>query len=225
MFKIKKILKKKLVQSVICSICWYYIWLVYFTTKWRVTGLKKNQELAAATGGMIIALWHDRLFMAAPFAPKNCKINVVISNHNDGELISKVMLNFKFSLIRGSSKRRDSLKAFNQVKNALNNNEVVIITPDGPRGPRHEITGNIVEISHKYNAPIIPVTYAVSNAKILNSWDRFILALPFSKGIFIYGKPIYPSKDYNAATIKQARIDLENNLNALCDKADKAVRR
>jgi lysophospholipid acyltransferase (LPLAT)-like uncharacterized protein len=220
---LKKILKSKPVQTVICRVAWAYIWFVYLTTRWEIKGLEHTRKLAESGKPFIFVFWHGRLLMIAPFRPKKRKLHVVISTHNDGQLITKVMEYFGFHMIRGSSNKKDGLAAFKEVLRALKNNEIVAITPDGPRGPRMRIGGNVVKIAQMQNVPIIPVTYSISKCKILKSWDSFMLAKPFSRGIFIYGEPIYPPQKNDENTLENINISLENKLNELTKQADEMI--
>ena len=68
------------------------------------------------------------------------------------------------------------------------------MTPDGPRGPRMKINSSIVKIASLTGYKIVPLAYSVKNKIFLNSWDKFLLALPFGKGCFIWGKPIKVQK-------------------------------
>jgi lysophospholipid acyltransferase (LPLAT)-like uncharacterized protein len=211
------------VQALICRIAWLYIWLVYAATRWEVQGLERAEKLVNEGGPVIFALWHGRLLMTSPFALKKHKTHVVISNHNDGQLIANVMEHFGFSLIRGSSSKKDGISAFKAILRVLKNNEIISITPDGPRGPRMRIGGNIVKLAQMTGAPIVPVTYSVSRNKILRSWDRFMLAKPFSNGVFIYGEPILPAAGSDEKLIEEAGKLLENRLNDLTRKADEMM--
>ena len=219
----KKILKSKPVQTLICRIAWLYIWFVYFTTSWQRIGFEHTKALSESGKPFIFVFWHGRLLMIAPFRPAKRKLHVVISTHNDGQLITRVMEYFGFSMIRGSSNKKDGLAAFKEVIRALKNSEIVTITPDGPRGPRMRIGGNVVKIAQIQGVPIIPVTYSISRNKILRSWDRFMLAKPFSRGVFIYGEPIPAPTSNDAEVLNNASIMLENRLNQLTKQADEMM--
>lgn len=218
----KKILRSRPVQTVICRIAWVAIWFIYFTSRWEIKGHAPIKELIENGKPFIFAFWHGRLLMVSPFAPKKRKVNVVISTHNDGQLITRVMENFGFHMIRGSSRKRDGMGALKEVISALENNEIVVITPDGPRGPRMRIGGNIIKIAQMQNVAIVPVTYSISKCKILRSWDRFMLAKPFSRGTFIYGEPFYV-KGGSEEAIKEASNELENRLNYITRQADELM--
>jgi lysophospholipid acyltransferase (LPLAT)-like uncharacterized protein len=218
----KRILKSSFIQTIICRLAWAAIWFIYITSRWEVKGFDNTKKLLDSGKPLIFVFWHGRLLMISPFRPKNHKVNVVISTHNDGQLITRVMEIFGFSMIRGSSRKKDGMSAFKEVTRALENNELVAITPDGPRGPRMRIGGNVIKIAQMHNCPIIPVTYSISKCKILRSWDRFMLAKPFARGAFIYGEPLYVKGDDDAA-LKEAGFELENRLNNITRQADEMM--
>ncbi len=218
----KKILKNKIVQILICWLAQIYIRIVDITGAWEVRGQQNMDMLAKSGKPFIIALWHGRLLMVPPFAPSNVKINVLVSNHNDGELIAKVIGYFNYGLIRGSSKK-EGVSALRGALRAINKNEVVAITPDGPRGPRMRVGGTISNIAHMAGVPILPITYSSATAKILRSWDRFMLARPFAKNIFIFGEPILVEKSSDQQVIKNTGVKLEIALNNITRQADEFV--
>src|SRR3989338_9151173 len=115
----KKILKSKPVQELLCFIAWIYIWFVYFTTRWEKQGFEHTKALTEAGKPFIFVFWHGRLLMIAPFAHKRTTIHVVISTHNDGQLITRVMEYYGFNMIRGSSNKKDALSAFKETIRAL----------------------------------------------------------------------------------------------------------
>ena len=77
----------------------------------------------------------------------------------------------------------------------------------------------IVALAHRSGAPIMPVTYAVSRRKLAESWDRFVIALPFGRGVYLWGSPIYVSADADTGALEDARRTLEERLNALTAEA------
>ena len=217
---LKKIVKSKAAHSIACWVAQAYIRLVYYTSSWDVQGSEHINKLRDTGQAYIIAFWHGRLLMIPPFPPKNKTINVLISNHNDGELIAKTMEYFNFSFIRGST-NKDGVAALKNILKKIKKKEVIAITPDGPRGPRMRINGHIIKIAQMTSIPIIPMTYSTSRCRILKSWDRFIAAKPFGKGIFIYGEPFFIEKGLDSDGLEKAGIELENRLNTITYKADK----
>ena len=105
----------------------------------------------------------------------------------------------------------------------IQSGENVAITPDGPRGPRMRAQAGIVLLARLSGAPIVPATYAVSRRKLASSWDRFVIALPFSRGVYLWGAPIYVARDADEEALENARLELENSLNDLTEAADRRV--
>lgn len=104
---------------------------------------------------------------------------VIISDHKDGEIITRIISHFGIGAIRGSSSKggaRALINAFNEIKNDTD----VIITPDGPRGPLHSISDGAVVIAQKKNLEIYLLNYEASRFWQLGSWDKMIIPKPFS---------------------------------------------
>ena len=104
---------------------------------------------------------------------------------------------------------------------ALNAGQNVGFTPDGPRGPAMRASAGIIAAARLTGAPILPLSYATTNRLVLGSWDRFHVALPFSRGVFIWGEPIRVAGDADAAAQETARLVLEERMNAITAEADR----
>ena len=75
--------------------------------------------------------------------------------------------------------------------NILNNNNIVGITPDGPRGPKQKIKEGLVSMQKKTGAIIIPLSYSAKYNVTLKSWDSFLFSFPFNKFVAVWGNPIF----------------------------------
>ena len=73
------------------------------------------------------------------------------------------------------------------------NQAVVAITNDGPKGPMHIAKSKSLEIAKKFNAQIITVTGDATKKWTFNSWDKFHLPKPFGK-IVINIAPVFEYK-------------------------------
>jgi len=129
----------------------------------------------------IMACWHGELLMI-PYAytkyKKNPHVKLLISEHFDGNLIAKTLNFFGFETIRGSS-TRGGVKALLQSIKELKNGYDLGITPDGPKGPRHEISDGIIVMAQKAKVKITLVEIKPSSYWQLNSWDKFVIPKPF----------------------------------------------
>lgn len=137
----------------------------------------------------VFVSWHSRFLMFLQYQQFG-SFYAVTSASRDGEYMEYILKFFNHSAIRGSSRNKgtEALRAIFKIpRDSLR----LFITPDGPKGPRFQINGNVDNIARKFNVPIIPICYSASNAKIFKTWDRFIIPLPFiSKIILEFGAPI-----------------------------------
>jgi lysophospholipid acyltransferase (LPLAT)-like uncharacterized protein len=62
---------------------------------------------------------------------------------------------------------------------ALKDGYDIGITPDGPKGPRHQVADGIIAMAQKANAKIVLVEIKPTKYWQLNSWDKFIIPKPF----------------------------------------------
>lgn len=165
------------------SICWliaWYIRLVYYTCRIHLSAEEATKPYVRGELPAVFAFWHGRLLMMPMICPEKRKMNVLISTHRDGEVISLAMHNFGFGTIRGSSTRGGGSAALKSMK-ALQAGENVSITPDGPKGPAMKVQPGIITIAEMAKMPIVYATFAASRYRRMRSWDSFMLALPFGR--------------------------------------------
>jgi len=193
---------------------------------------KKHIDDSIASGDkLIFAAWHGRLLLVPFIVPRKSrkKIHCIVSRHGDGEIIASAMGKMGLSFIRGSSNRYGNKKGhkdrggtyvLRESLKALKNDNWLALTPDGPKGPRMIAKGNILPIAAKTGARIIPISYSSSRSKIFDSWDKFMLPLPFSKIYMIAGEPIAIEKNMDKEKLENTRKELENRLNSLTYEVD-----
>ena len=220
MLSYKKILRTKVAYSIICWIAAKYIKLISLTIKWKYIDKKYPEKLWKNNENFILCFWHGRLLMM-PFSWKRGKnINMLISEHPDGQLISKTVKYFGINTIHGSSSKGGT-KALRNIIKTLRSGQSVGITPDGPRGPRMKMNSAIIKIAGLTGYKILPLSCSVKNKFFLNSWDKFLVALPFGKGCFVWGKPLKINKDISKKQDLKLSNKLEKILIKLTKDADK----
>lgn len=210
-------MKQKFLYSVLSFLGFLAIVLIRLTMRIRRLGEEKIEEYYKNDRRFILAFWHGRqLFM--PYSYRGKKINILISQHGDGELISRAMRYFGFSSIRGST-TRGGFKAFRQLIKIAPSSDIAI-TPDGPKGPIYQVQLGIIELARLTGLPIIPVTFNASSKKTLKSWDQFLIPKFFSRGVFIWGDPIFVDRDMTPVMVELKRKELETSLKKITEKAD-----
>ena len=94
-------------------------------------------------------------------------------------------------------------------------------TPDGPRGPRYRVQPGLILVAKRTGAAILPMTFGAQRKRVFRSWDAFLLPLPFSRLVVIYGEPIYVPADASAADLDVKREEVEASLRRITETADK----
>jgi hypothetical protein len=216
-------LRKKMVASMGPFIAYWTVRILGMTMQF----IEVNSEIPRSfieNGTLAIgAFWHGRLLMMpcleSIHKENKRKMSFLVSPHRDGQIIGKALERFGYRAILGSSTRR-GFSAFHQMLKAQKDGYDVIVVPDGPRGPRHQVQIGIIELAKLTGSPIVPLSFSASKRKIFNTWDRFLLPYPFSKGVFIWGEPVYVDVDGNLAHLEEKRLLLEQRLNQLTEMAD-----
>ena len=67
---------------------------------------------------------------------------------------------------------------------------------------------------------IVPIAWSTSRYWRLNNWDKSLVPLPFSKGIWVWGKPIEVPKDSSKEDISKITEKLNVALNYYTKLAD-----
>lgn len=129
----------------------------------------------------IVMFWHGKMF-AGWYAVRQHHPIALISASKDGEILSSVLTEWRYKLVRGSSNKR-GMEALEDAIAQLKRGEVdtLAITPDGPRGPRHLFKRGAFIAARETGLPLVMFTVAYSRSITLKSWDKFEVPLPFSR--------------------------------------------
>jgi lysophospholipid acyltransferase (LPLAT)-like uncharacterized protein len=135
-------------------------------------------------GQCLFAFWHNRIFAVPLYYERVCRreppMVVLTSASRDGALLAAFVQRFGVGAVRGSSSKRGAA-ALLQLTTELERGTGVIITPDGPRGPRYVLGPGLIFLSQKTGTPILPLQVEYSSYWELKSWDRFRIPKPFSR--------------------------------------------
>lgn len=208
------------VQAIVAGAAAALIALVRATTRWQTVN---GQAAAGAWAGerpVIVAFWHNRLAMMPYCWPSARPFHMLISAHPDGRLIAKAVAHFGIDAVAGSS-RRGGAEAVRALLRLAKSGESIGITPDGPRGPRMRIREGALTLAKLSGVPIVPAAVSVRRRVVLNTWDRLIVALPFSRGAMVWGNPITVPRDADAGATLLLQDELERELNRVTAEADR----
>ncbi len=130
---------------------------------WHVRGFEHVDRLYGQGRHIIIAFWHGQQLMM-PLAYRGRDARILISRHRDGELVYRIVKQFGFGAIRGST-TRGGLGALRQLIRVGRQGVDLVITPDGPKGPRHIVQPGLLALAKSTGMPIVPLTFACSKKK------------------------------------------------------------
>jgi len=180
-------MKSFLITKVVPFLLQLFVRFIYITSK-KVFHHPKIDENEAH----VVAFWHGELIMQTfnyqTLKPKG-KISAIISQHKDGEAITKVMEYLGVHSFRGSTSKGAAKVLISAIREIKSGGDIAI-TPDGPRGPRHSVADGIVAISKKTNAKILILNCKPSRYWQFNSWDKFVLPKPFCTLEFFIQEPL-----------------------------------
>lgn len=206
--------KSKFILNLLSLAIYLYLKFVYATSRWQFIWLEpSDRQKFSNTQGVIFALWHNKL----AFGPKIFKGQkdtlALVSPHSDGRIISSIIKQFGFGVIEGST-NKNPVGALKAIIKKLSSGSNIVITPDGPRGPKYKINSKITTLASKYNTPLIPVACNTTRYFLLRSWDRLMMPLPFGTIKVIIGTPLQllgnSQKDNNL--LASSLMELTNRL-------------
>ena len=186
---LKKIFRSPTTQTILARLGYAYLLLVFKTTRWSYVGFDHIETLIKNNQPFIGGFWHGRLAMMPFLWRWKSPFYMLLSEHSDGLFISKIVSYQHISSIYGSRTRGGARAALACVKE-LRAGNCIGITPDGPKGPRHQVADGVIHIARLANAPVVPISYALTQSRFLKTWDRFLVPFPFGRGVYIISAPI-----------------------------------
>ncbi len=199
-----------------------FIRAVEATVRLQVVGKELLDGLEDDGVKAVLPFFHGRLFLLpANFSMR--KIAILASMSRDGEIVSRVLEGFGFRMVRGSSSRGGA-KGLIGLKMAMADGFHACTPVDGPRGPVNEVKPGMLYLAKRTGAPVLPVAVSARPAYVFHrAWDKFMLPLPFSKGVILYGKPLFFDPDLGEDAVERDRAALQEAMLDLYAEADEMV--
>jgi lysophospholipid acyltransferase (LPLAT)-like uncharacterized protein len=142
---------------------------------------------------VIFLLWHNRISSMPAFYERWRRRDrphavVLASASREGSLLTEFLRHFGFEAVRGSTSRRASV-ALREMARKIEQGHDIIITPDGPRGPRYRLQPGALYLAQSTGRPIIPVNVEYARYFRFKSWDGFAIPFFFSRVNVRHGDP------------------------------------
>ena len=229
----KALIRSAPVQTVLGFLLGGYLWLVLHTIRWTRINRGPPDEQMKKPGGVLAAFWHGRIaaaISAKPVTLPHRPARLMISLSPDGEFVAKAMAWQGLPSFRGSSRKTRDPKRINSGASAYRNalawvreGGVLILTPDGPRGPAEQMAEGIVRMAVRTGAPLFLMGLAARPALRLDTWDSMILPAPFGRGALVFDGPLYAPADADDACIQALREEWAARLTRANAAAEAAI--
>lgn len=176
-------------------------------------------ELILNRKNFVVAFWHGTMLVPW-FVSRRNKMVALISQSKDGDLLSKLLENWNYKVVRGSSSSGGE-NALEMLLDLAAQGNSVAITPDGPRGPGNEFKAGAVIIAKKSGIPLVMMGAGYKSKKVLKSWDKFQVPYFFSIVNIVYSDPIFIDAGLNYAQTSEMITKCGELLNELQTRAGK----
>ncbi|MCQ4162949.1 lysophospholipid acyltransferase family protein [Roseomonas sp. GC11] len=225
---LRSLIRHPRTQAILAGLLGAYLALCYRTTRWTLLGHEHIAPFASTGRPVIAAFWHERLPMMPMLwtathrlfpGAKDWRPHVLVSRHRDGRFIGAIVARFRLVMVHGSSTRGGAAGMLGLLR-VLRQGSPVAITPDGPRGPRRKAAEGVAQLAALGGVPILPAAAATTRHRLLPSWDRMMLPLPFGRGVLVCGAPVAVPREDAASALPA----IEAGLSTACDAADAWVR-
>lgn len=217
----KKLLKNIVIQNLLGLIASMYIYFVKYTSSFIYKNESSAEYYWKNNKPFILAFWHNQLMMISFSWKFKKQLNFLASGHSDGRFGAIIAKHLNANNI--PTHKNSQTLSMRPIFNLLKQDEYIGITPDGPRGPNQIVSEGIIKISKSSQVPIIPIGFASTRNRRLNSWDSFLITYPFSKCAFVWGDPINVPLELNKNEIEKYQNILQNKINECVKNAEQQL--
>ncbi len=174
---------------------------------WTVDEIdRQHLEEGQSHPGWLATMWHGRMLVPLP-AYRDQSLRVLVSPSDDGELAALLLRRFGYEIIRGSSNKSPA-RALREMLRELKRGGSIVITPDGPRGPRHSMNPGPAWMSRATGFPVVPCGCVCDRAWRMNSWDRFTIPKPRARIALVYGEPMVVNRRATDRELEEATAEI-----------------
>jgi len=165
---------------------------------------------------MIFCSWHSRLIVLPYYyynLYKFTNLSMMVSKSKDGEIMKRMLEKYKIEAIRGSSTRGGSSAVKTMIRIAKSGKDTAI-SLDGSKGPRYIIQPGALLLAQITGLPLIPLTFDTTKKKVLNTWDKMIIPLPFGHIYAKFADPVFIPRDTKDLAPYQQQ--LQETMDTIC---------
>ncbi len=185
---------------------------LFATTRLERVGEENFMRFRREGQRFIIVTWHGYLLPVVHYHRQE-GIVVLVSEHTDGEYISRVLHRNGYGTVRGSS-TRGGIKGLKGLVRAAKADKDLALTPDGPRGPAGVLKPGALAAAQITGLPIVPIAVGASSGWRFRSWDGFLVPRPLSRITLEYLTPRFVPRAAERPTLETLSAEIGAELNA-----------
>jgi hypothetical protein len=214
---------RRFVYTVTAPILVGIIRLLWSTYRFEVRGDEALRSLAAEGRPMVLAFWHEALFVMPWYLSRltaaGVGVTYLVSPSMDGEYAVKLLDVIGGRVVRGSATRSGTKAIRGLYRVIVKERGSPVVAADGPTGPRHRLKKGAVVLGQLTDAAIVPMAAAPRRAFRLRTWDEHPIPWPFTRVAIEVGNPIEISKTLTEDEIEDERRCIEASMNELVEQA------
>lgn len=165
-----------------------------------------HRATVQAAPGCLWVLWHGRMLMGLA-EHAGLGYTVLVSPSKDGDLMETLLPRFDYRVIRGSTSRTGA-RSLRAMLRDLKAGGTVVVTPDGPRGPRHSGSAGVIWLARATGYPVLPCGFVTDRAWRLNSWDAFTIPKWGARVAMVFGEPLRVDRHIDNDEVKRLSDEL-----------------
>ena len=216
----KRLLRSKFAQTLLAWLAASYVDLVTATLRWRIEKHDAADAAIASSDGVIGLFWHGRIAhaMACRTILRDKPRRVMVSLSRDGEFIAMAAIRLGIPTIRGSTERRGAAltkggaAAFRAAVKVIEGGGAMLLTPDGPRGPREVMQIGAVQLARAGRCAVFVMGLAARPALRFGGWDGARIPMPFSRACLVLDGPLRAPADADGGAMEAIRADWEHRM-------------
>lgn len=188
------------------------------TLRYEAVYLDESLDPLRQEGGpRIYLVWHEYL-LAPVYLRPDANVAILVSRHRDADVLQAIADASGFDCVRGST-NRGGVAALRQLA-ARGEQQHLVMTPDGPRGPRRQLAPGPVYLASRLGLPIVPIIVAYDRCWRTPTWDRFAVPRPFTTARMLLGEELHVAAGLDRLALEARRAEIEQTMNRLTDEAE-----
>ena len=191
---------------------------LFLTTRLQRTGQEHYERFRREGRPVIFVFWHGHLLPLVHYH-RHERIVVLVSEHEDGEYVTRVIERYGFGTVRGSS-TRGGMKGLKGLVRAARAGRDLALTPDGPQGPRGAFKPGALVAAQMTGLPVVPLSVRASAGWKARSWDGFLVPRPFSTVTIDYLPPRFVSREATRSDLEVMASEIGGKLNELAGRPE-----